>query len=190
MATQKRTSRSRFSKQKPESVLHDLIAEQLIAENEEEAATLEGQSTQQKAMLFGLRQQLGVTQAKLADLLGISLPSISRYEREGKMMPMRVAARLAELAKECGDRRRAQWFRDYVSFVVKEHSGFDESELDIIDKGTKQLASAFDEVLQLDWKINPTVDAVANQEVRQRAVRLWGKLQALIFGYDAEKENT
>ena len=72
---------------------------------------------------------------------------------------------------------------------MKEHSGFDERELLPIDRSIQQLASAVEEVLRLDWKVNPALEAVANQEVRQRAVRLWGKLHALIFGYDVEGED-
>ena len=103
MAKTNRTSRSHVPKPTVEYVVHEMIADQLELEPAEESATLIGQFRQQKAMVFGLRQQLGVTQEKLANLLGISLPSVSRYEREGKMMPMKVAARRAELAQECGD---------------------------------------------------------------------------------------
>src|SRR5215472_336250 len=108
MATRKRTPRSRASKvaaQQASSVDNsdfeqqrapapfgaaDVAEASKIVEEERYAADAvayevaanvaeKKRRAEQSARIFGLRQRLGVTQEKLADLLGISLPSVSRY---------------------------------------------------------------------------------------------------------------
>src|SRR5215469_13422217 len=106
MTTRKRSSRSRRQKpQRDAGALPGVVkpeTSRVEIEQESALSTLRDEQAMavQGAMLFQLREQLGLSQQALADLLEISLPSVSRYETQKQPLPFKVAAKLADLAHE------------------------------------------------------------------------------------------
>ena len=135
---------------------------------------------EQRAVLVYFRERLGVSQQALAGLLGVSLPSVSRYETQGKPLPFKVAAKLADLAQERGDEATVRWFRNYLSLLLKARVGIDaplneERQVREADNENQRSVLVLDEVLQLDWSVNPPVKSPANIATRERAQRLWSE---------------
>lgn len=60
--------------------------------------------------MFQLRQRLGITQQQFADLLGISLRSITRYESGGDPLTPLVLTKLTQAAVEAGHKDLAHTF--------------------------------------------------------------------------------